>query len=70
MTLNFIVLHAIPYTFTSNDVKQTYEMTMLPYSGARLSATQTFLFFLLFRVAAPPRANQWRPRARLKGPNG
>ena len=64
MTLNFLAFHAIPSTFTSNDVKQIDEMTMLPYSGACLSATQTFLFFLLFRVAAPPRPNRWRPRAR------
>ena len=61
---NFVAFHAIPSTFTSNDVKQTDEMTMLPYSGACLSVTQIFLFFLLFRVAAPPRPNRWRPRAR------
>ena len=64
MTLNFLAFHAIPSTFTSNDVKQIDEMTMLPYSGAHLSTTQTFLFFLLFRVAAPPRPNLWRSRAR------
>jgi hypothetical protein len=33
MTLNFLAFYVIPSTFTSNDVKQTDEMTMLPYSG-------------------------------------
>jgi len=56
IVLNFFALQAIPSAFLFNGVKQTGEMTILSYSGVRLSATQTFsfsLFLLRLHCALP-----------------